>query len=234
MPLSSLPENPTKKDYETAFRVRNKIVELAQKKYLFTFKECHQPVEKIVDSERLSGIVFQKTKIEADTIVKIEGSTYAVKSPMILSAIGSIPEPIRGLPYKGDSFEIVDNNTGQLKGYENVFALGNAVTGRGNIKESQLHGRRVSIQVMEEFLFWQVEEYKKLFDQAVSDADQKADRIGMQLESQKTLTADQIQIIIERVRALQAKSGYNGNYDQWIRKHLPKRVENLMPDSNKS
>ena len=234
MPLSSLPENPTDKDYETAFRVRNKIMELAQKKYLFAFKECHQPVDKIVDSKRLSGIVFQKTKIEANTLVKIEGSAYEVKSPLILSAIGSLPEPIRGLPYTGDSFEVVNNDTGQLKGYENVFAMGNAVTGRGNIKESQLHGRRVSLQIIDEYLDWQVEEYKGLFDQAVSDADQKADRIGMQLESQKTVPADQIELILERVRELQAKTGYDGNYEKWIKTHLPKRVENLIPDSDKS
>ncbi len=231
MPLSSLPENPTGKDHEIAYRVRNKIMELAQNKYLFRFKESHQPVDKITDSNRLTGIVFQKTKVEKGRLVKIKGSEYEVKSPLILSAIGSLPEPIRGLPYTGDSFEVVDIDTGQLKGYKNVFALGNAVTGRGNIKESQLHGRRVSEQVMEEFLAWQVEDYEQLFNQAVTDADQKAERIGERLKSRKTLPADQIEIILERVRSLQHKTGYNGDYDQWIVKHLPKRVEDLIPSA---
>jgi hypothetical protein len=232
--LSSLPENPTDKDHETAYRVRNKIMELAQNKYLFRFKESHQPVDKITDSNRLTGIVFQKTKVEKGRLVKIKGSEYEVKSPLILSAIGSLPEPIRGLPYTGDSFEVVDIDTGQLKGYKNVFALGNAVTGRGNIKESQLHGRRVSEQVMEEFLAWQVEDYEQLFNQAVTDADQKAERIGERLKSRKTLPADQIEIILERVRSLQHKTGYNGDYDQWIVKHLPKRVEDLIPSALQS
>jgi len=231
MPLSSLPENPSEKDYETAIRVRYKIMDLARKKYMFNFKACHQPVDKVVISGQLKGIVFQKTKVEADRLVKIEGSDYEVNSPLILSAIGSLPESIPGLPYTGDSFEVIDTDTGQLRGFENVFALGNAVTGRGNIKESQLHGRRVSLQVMDEFLAWQMEDYEELFDQAVSDADQKADRIGIQLASQKTLPVDQIDDILDRVRALQVKAEYDGNYDQWIKKHLPKRVENLMRSS---
>jgi len=232
MPLSSLPENSTDKDYETAYRVRNKIMDLAQSKYLFRFKECHQPVDKITDSDRLTGIVFQKTKVEGNRLVKIDGSEYEVKSPLILSAIGSLPEPIRGLPYTGDSFEVKDIDTGQLSGYENVFALGNAVTGRGNIKESQLHGRRVSEQVMEEFLDWQMEDYEQLFDQAASDADIKVALIGEHLESQKTIPADQVERILHRARALQEKSGYDGNYDQWISKHLPKRVEDLISSTS--
>ena len=229
MPLSSLPDNPSKKDYEIAHRVRKKIMDLAQSKYMFNFIECHQPVDKISDSQCLTGIIFQKTRIDGDRWVTIEGSEYCVKSPLVLSAIGSLPEPIKGLPYTGDSFEIVDNDTGQLKGYENVFALGNAVTGRGNIKESQQHGRRVSLQVMDDFLAWQMEDYEELFNQAVSDAEQKADRIGGQLESKSILPGDQIESILGRVHALQRKSGYDGNYDRWIRKHLPKRIEDLFP-----
>ena len=42
MPLSSLPENPTEKEFETAIRVRHKIMDLARKKYMFNFNECIQ------------------------------------------------------------------------------------------------------------------------------------------------------------------------------------------------
>jgi NADPH-dependent glutamate synthase beta subunit-like oxidoreductase len=228
MPLSNLPENPTQRDYETAHRVRIKIIELAQNKYVLQFKECCQPVDKIVESDRLTGIVFQRTTFEGGKFVKIKGSKEAVKSPLILSAIGSLPQPIQGLPYTGDSYEVVDINTGQLKGYENVFALGNAVTGRGNIRESQLHGRRVSQQVMEDYLAWQSEDYKKLFDQAVSDADLKAEIIGEKLEKKETLKVTQIQTLRSRVKELQDKSGYSGNYELWIRQHLPLRVEDIV------
>ena len=229
MPLSSLPKNPTKRDYETAYRVRTKIMDLARKKYLFTLKECHQPVDMLTDSDRLTGIVFQKTKVEGDSVVKINGSEYAVKSPMVLSAIGSIPEPIKGLPYTGDSYEVIDTETGQLKGFQNVFAIGNAVTGRGNIKESQLHGRQVSLQVMEDFFALEMKDYKQLFKQATSDTDRKAVRISEHLKSHHPLPADLVNMILKRVRALQTKRGYDGNYGQWIKKHLPVRIEDLIP-----
>jgi NADPH-dependent glutamate synthase beta subunit-like oxidoreductase len=227
MPLSSLPENPEEKDRQVANRVRTKIVELAQNKYLFQFKECHQPVGITSESGILTGIVFQKTEVQEGKVAKIQGSDYVVKSPLVISAIGSLPEPIQGLPYTGDSFEVVDQRTGKLKGYENVFALGNAVTGRGNIKESQLHGRRVSEQVMEDYLTRQAEDYEPLFNQAVSDADQKAERIGEHLETKNVLSAEQIKAILDRIKTLQKKSGYDGNYDRWIKQHLPLRVEDL-------
>jgi hypothetical protein len=49
------------------------------------------------------------------------------------------------------------------------------------------------------------------------------------VESQNTVPGDQIESILKRVQTLQNKSGYDGNYDQWIKEHLPKRVENLKP-----
>jgi len=228
MPLSSIPENPSEKDYEIANRVRTKILNLAQNKYMFKFRESHQPVKKVVDADRLSGIIFQKTSMEDGKLKLVEGSEYEVESPLIISAIGSLPEPIRGLPYTGDSFEVIDTATGQLKGYDNVFALGNAVTGRGNIKESQQHGRHVSLKVMEDYLAWQSEDYEKLFDQAGSDAERKAERIGEQLQAKKALDPDQIRSITQRIMDLQKKSGYDGNYANWIKKHLPVRIENLV------
>ena len=131
----------------------------------------HQPVGKIIENGQLEGIIFQKTMVEDGSVTKIDKSDCVVKSPLVISAIGSLPEPIKGLPYTGDSYEVNDTNTGKLKGFENVFALGNAVTGRGNIKESQLHGRRVSEQVMYEYLTWNSGDYEPLFDRAVSDAE---------------------------------------------------------------
>jgi NADPH-dependent glutamate synthase beta subunit-like oxidoreductase len=228
MPLSSLPENPNEKDYEVAHRVRHKIVELARKKYLFRFEECHQPVGKIIEDGQLEGLVFQKTAVTGGKVSKIDNSEYAVRSPMIISAIGSLPEPIRGLPYTGNSYEVTDTDTGKLKGFENVFALGNAVTGRGNIKESQLHGRRVSEQVMDDYLTWNSGDYEPLFERAVSDADEKAERIGEHLKKESTLTHDQVQSIFTRVKEFQNKSGYDGNYEKWIQNHLPARIEDLL------
>lgn len=228
MPLSSLPENPTEKDIEIAHRVRTKIMDNVLKKFLFRFQECCQPVDKIVEGGRLNGLVFQKTEVTVDRLRIIPGSDYAVKSPLVISAIGSLPEPIQGLPYTGDAFKVVNMETGQLAGFDYVFALGNAITGRGNIKESQLHGRQVSEQVMDEFLVWRVEDYEQIFNRAVVNADMKVERITDTFQEEKILSVRQIQSLLERVKSLQKKAGYDGNFNRWIDKHLPQRIENLV------
>jgi NADPH-dependent glutamate synthase beta subunit-like oxidoreductase len=224
MPLSTLPENPTAHEVEVAHRVRHKIIENVRSKFPFRFQECRQPVDLVVKDDHLQGLVFQKNDIRNGRLVTIPGSEYTVHSPLVISAIGSVPEPIRDVPYLNQSFEIDDVQTGRLRGYENVFALGNAVTGRGNIKESQLHGRRVSEQVIDEFLAWQENDYEEIFERAVDNADRKVGMISVQLQKRARLAADKINAIIEKADYLQNKSGYNGDYQAWIKKHLPVRL----------
>ncbi len=228
MPLSSLPENPSERDFETAHRVRQKIMDNVQKKFLFRFAGCHQPVRIISEGDLLKGLVFQKTEIIDGNLHIKPDSEYPVSSPLIISAIGSRPESISGLAYSGQSFEIENQDSGQLKGFENVFALGNAVTGRGNIKESQLHGRRVSEQVIDEFLAWQPEDYEEIFNRAIENADRKVEMIGDQLQKCDVLSKEKVEEILTRVNILQEKVGYNQDYIAWIGKHLPLRLENMI------
>ncbi|TFG99796.1 MAG: hypothetical protein E4H13_08525, partial [Calditrichales bacterium] len=62
MPLSSLPDNPTDKDYEQAFYVRKKILDNVQSKFLFKLEECRQPFDIIIESNQIKGLLFQKTE----------------------------------------------------------------------------------------------------------------------------------------------------------------------------
>ncbi len=227
MPLNSFPGNPTEEDLEKTYNLRKRIMENVQRKFLFRFEDCHQPVDKIVENNHLVGLVFKKTKVEQGKLVTLEGSEYNVRGPLVISAIGSLPEKIPGIPYTGSTYDIEDANTGQLVGFDNVFALGNAVTGRGNIRESQLHGRRVSEQVMDEYLVWQAEDYEEIFKKAVANADKKGEAIGEHLYQRQVLAPEKIISILDRVRELQNEVGYRGDYDAWIEKFLPKRLEIL-------
>ncbi len=231
MPLTSLPDYPVAKDFDTAQRVRQKIFDNLQKKFLFNMMECHSPVDSIIENGRLAGLVFQKTEIINGSVKILAGSQVRVKSPLVISAIGSLPEPIPGMQMDRDVFKVEDQNTGKLAGYKNVFALGNAVTGRGNIKESQAHGRQVSEKVMDEYLEWQPENYQELFDQEVVNADEKVDRIVDHLSGEKLLSTEKIAAIYQQIRKLQKKTGYNGDYDDWIKNNLPVRLENLISDN---
>jgi len=228
MPLTSLAENPTQHDIETAHRVRLRIFENMRSKYLFSFEQCHTPLDFIVKNDQLNGILFQKTKIENGRVVPIKGSEYKVYTPAVISAIGSLPEPIGSIPMKGDVYDVIDTETGQLHGYPNVFALGNAVTGRGNIKESQVHGRQVSERVMDEYLAWREEDYEEIFKRAEENADRKIEVIGDYLNNRKLLDTTQMDTIRKRIKNLQKKLGYKGNYTNWIKDHLPQRLERII------
>jgi NADPH-dependent glutamate synthase beta subunit-like oxidoreductase len=227
MPLNSIPDKPTEREVQVAHRVRRKIMENMQSKYLFRFRECLQPGQAIIGQNRLKGIIFTPTEVHDGRLVSKEQFTVPVKTDLVISAIGSLPQEIPGIPYRNGSFELSDEESGQISGYDNVFALGNAVTGRGNIKESQMHGRLVSERVMDEYLVWNRKDYQQIFDRAIENADRKVDRIRSRLQSTPGLSADDIHKIKEKVKNLQQNIGYDGNYRSWITRHLPVRIESV-------
>jgi hypothetical protein len=191
-------------------------------KYLFKFQECSKPVDKIVENDRLVGIVFRKTKIVDGKVIDIPGSEFEVRSPLVISSIGSIPEPIPGIPSKGELFVVKDENTGQLEGYEHVFALGNAVTGRGNIRESSLHAQMVAKYVMDEYLGWTEERYQQVL--------QNGWETIFESGAKRVLTVEQIEQILKRIRERQKAVGYNNNFEEWVASHRPTRLEELLAD----
>jgi NADPH-dependent glutamate synthase beta subunit-like oxidoreductase len=228
MPLTSLPDNPTQHDIETAHRVRQRIFDNMQSKYLFKFKECHMPVDTVTRKGKLDGLVFRKTKIADGKVTEIAGSEYEVPAPLVISAIGSLPESIDGVPMNGNVYDVTDQDSGKINGYKTVFALGNAVTGRGNIKESQVHGRKVSERVMDEFLAWREEDYEQIFKRAEENADLKIETISQLLKEKDVLDINQMKQLHTKISQLQKQVGYKGDYDNWINEHIPVRLEHLI------
>lgn len=233
MPISpAAPPGATPERIEKVFQVRQKIMNNFQTKYLFDFKDQQVPKELVVENDRLVGLIFQKTEIVDGRARPIPGSEFEVRTPLVISSIGSIPDRIPSIPVEDEVFKIRDEETGILEGFSNVFALGNAVTGRGNIKESSNHGKMVAQWVLDNHLKWSEENYQKLTELIGSD--------GEELESfardKNLLSVDQIETLLEKIRDVQRKVGYNGNYKKWREKHLCTRLENLLsltdvPDS---
>jgi hypothetical protein len=62
------------------------------------------------------------------------------KTSLVISSIGSIPQPIEEIPMRG---ELLD-----LSAFPGVFAVGNVVTGKGNIIASRRHSLEVAPQVI--------------------------------------------------------------------------------------
>lgn len=226
MPLSTV-EKDSPENIEKAERVTKKILENAQNKFLFKFVGNHAPADKIVEDGKLTGIKFQKTKIENGKVVPID--EYAeCKGKMVIASIGSIPEKVEGMPSEGSTFKITNYNTCQLDGFENVFMLGNAVTGRGNIKESLDHGREVSIEVMDNELNWQEEDFEDWLRGTEDNIAEQVGHIADHIIRQKFMPDDVIQSILDKTVELQKKAGYDGDYPKWVEQKLPPRLEDLL------
>ena len=200
MPISPMNDNPAPEDLEKAALVRNKLMNIAMDKFGFHFKELLSAYSVVENGEgNFEGIRFHKNKMENGKLTTDEGSDVALKHPMVISSIGSIPEKIQGLSYNGEKLEFENEDLGKIKGFENVYALGNAVTGKGNIKESKHHGEDVTLKLIES------------------------------LRSRKGMaTPELISAIDEKVKPFQKECGYLGNYAKWIGKTLPVRLENQI------
>lgn len=225
MPLTPL-DADTPEEIAKAEKTRAKIFNNYQSKYLFNFEPLHTPIDKVVENDRLTGLVFQRTKIVNRRVEKIEGSEYVVKAPAFFSSIGSLPAPIPGIPMNGNVFKINQQDCCQLEGYANVFALGNAVTGRGNIFESLRHGRRVSQEIIDKYGFDRDELVLDNLDGHYKMIEQQVDKIFQSLKS--PLTPLQMEEIEKKIKSHHIRTNYTGNIMSWVHQHLPPRLEELI------
>ena len=186
MPLAEPPDNPTPEQFAKIGMVRRKLLQNFLDKYLFTFHDRHVPVGLIAEGDRLVGLKFAETEVKDGRAAIKPGTEKEVRAPLVISSIGSVPEPIQGIEMAGELYRIKDEDSGEVEGLPGVFALGNAVTGKGNILVSLKHGRLVAKHVLKH------------------------------LKGQPALPRDKIAAIEAKVKALQEKVGYSGNYREWI------------------
>lgn len=230
MPLSPMPVE-TPEHLEKAQHVRKKIMDNFLSKYLFKFEPCWAPVDKVIEDGSLKGIIFQKTRIENGKVIPVEGAFQEFRSPLTISSIGSLPEKIAGIPDRGSTFAVDEDNCCRLEGFENVFALGNAVTGRGNIKESMMHGKEIALDVMDQYLDWQEEDYENWLRTSENQVESQVANIAATIERQRYLSPEVLQSILNRIESLQQAAGYPGNFDQWVKANLPQRLEDQLEQS---
>jgi hypothetical protein len=131
---------------------------------------------------------------------------------------------IPGIPACGNMYEIDNEIFCRLSGYPNIFALGNTVTGRGNIKESMDHGREIAQNVIEGYLTEAEGEPNKGAMERIALALQS---IESEIREHKIDEATYRQILV-KVKAFQDRTGYDDNYRKWVSKHLPMRLENIL------
>ncbi len=228
MPLKT-PKDDTKESIEIAENVSEKLLNKYQEKYLFEFIPLSIPVNFVEKENKLTEVVFQKVQIENGKIKPIENSFFNIKTEMVISSIGSVPEKIDGLQYEYSSLKMREEADYHVFGFENVFAIGNAVTGRGNIQESKKHGQQMTEKIIDKHL---TEEAFELWltnhnNNIRSKVAEQLNSIVKEISDTKIQPESIIQKIINKTDAIHTKIGYT-NYSSWTHKNLPVRLEELL------
>jgi hypothetical protein len=130
MPLTDIPEDSDPAKVQKLEGVRRRILEKAMQKYCFTVCPLRMPVGLLVDRGRLAGLRFQRTRVDEGKVVPLDGKFEDVHAPLVVSSIGSVPEPTPGIPMRGQLYQWTDDRLGRLASYPAVFSVGNVVTGR--------------------------------------------------------------------------------------------------------
>ena len=97
MPLAQPPENATLDQIAKTEAIRQKMLHLAQEKYLFRVQDRTVSTGLLVEHGRLVGLKVAETKVEGRKVEPVAGSEYQLRAPMVISSIGSVPEKIPGV-----------------------------------------------------------------------------------------------------------------------------------------
>ncbi len=196
MPLVDLPPDANDRIREKIEKSRARLLGKAMEKYLFKLVPQRAPVGLVVEDDSLVGLEFAKTRVE-DGRVKLTDERVEVRAPQIISSIGSIPEPIEGIPMNGELYDYQDWDVGKLAPFPTLFSAGNVVTGKGNIVDSRRHAKKVASHVTDEYL-----------------------RLAEDVKQLEPLGEGEREALLKRVKARQEEFQYS-DYFSWIEASKP-------------
>jgi NADPH-dependent glutamate synthase beta subunit-like oxidoreductase len=219
MPVVEAPDDATPERLEKVRVARTRVLDKAMEKYRFHFEPLCMPDGLIVEDGRLVGLRLRRTRIEGRRVVPTD-ETFERRGSCVISSIGSIPEPLPGIPTKGELFDFSDWDYGRLDGYPTVFSVGNVVTGKGNIVASRKHAARVSEQA--------VERYRGVSDDGgpaetplAGAAAETAEAVLRELGHATAPDAATRERLHRLVRERQRAVGYGGDFATWLEKVTP-------------
>lgn len=211
MPLAQPPDGATAEQVEKTRGVRRKILDRAMAKYCFRFQDTTAPVALDRDaSGRVRGLVATRTAVVDGRVRTAEGSEHTLPAGLVVSSIGSLPEPIPGVEMDGDTYAIADEVLGVYAPLPGVFAVGNVVTGQGNIRLSLQHATTVTEHLLDEVLCG----VRAATGEAAGVA--AAEAVRGHLDGRMPPPPATVAEILDRVRAHQARSGCTAGYAAWM------------------
>ncbi len=224
MPLAEMPDGADESRRQKVETTRRRILEKAMQKYLFTVMPLRLPVAVLAEGERLAGLRLQRTRLEGGQAVPVEGAFEDVPAPLVVSSIGSVPEPMEGVEQDGHLYRWADPDLGRLGGYESVFSTGNVVTGKGNIVASRKHSLRVTSHVIESYLGLgngRHEGEEALLGSENREADATGERLLAALRRKPPLGPAAVDAVLARVHARREAVGFTASYREWLERVTP-------------
>ena len=234
MPLAQPPENATPDQVAKTEMVRQKMLRLARDKYLFRCQDRRVTTGIVVENGRMVGLKLAETKVEGRKAEAVPGSEYELRTPLVVSSIGSVPEKLPGLNMSGDYITFSGKDVPRYTAMDRVFGVGNVVTGQGNIRVSLVHSQKVTKRVVD---CMSSGDGNSAAAAAAGGGDRKVANekeqqvagamktIGEQIAAIPPLSTDQIAAVERQVHSLQQKAGFTSDYDSWIAKVTPPDLE---------
>jgi len=175
----------------------------------------------IAENGAMVGLNFSRTEVTGSQVRTVEEGVEDARAELTISSIGSIPQPIPGIPQKGETYIYVDQKIGlMMDGPTAVFAAGNVLTGKGNIKDSLESGTEIGLRVAEAYLGLS-DEKLDLAEGARKEAAASAEKIAGAMSVRPKLGPESVAGLLRRVRERQCAVGYEGNFRAWLAKMTP-------------
>jgi ferredoxin/flavodoxin---NADP+ reductase len=225
MPIAQFKPDADEASRQKTMDVREKLMTLTQQKYLVKFRPNTLPKELVFDERgELAGVRVVEARTEGRQVVELPGTEEVLATGQVFSSIGSIPEPIPGLPLRGEFYDYEDWDLGVLKDMPALFGVGNVVTGQGNIAVSRRHAKKVADAVVARYLGVgerELAEPEGVFAAAETAGEQAAESVRRFLKGEPKLDPERLRGVVERTGALQRQVGYTGDFDAWIAANTP-------------
>ena len=223
MPVAQPPDNATPDQIAKTELIRQKMLRLAQAKYLFRVQDRRVSTGLLIEDGRLGGLKVAENKVEGRKAEPVTGSEYQLRAPMVISSIGSVPKEIPGIAMKGEYYDFNHEPLPRYGGTEHVFGVGNVVTGQGNIRSSLLHSQEATTKLIETYIG--VADGDTASARFYADAEARGTAQGLAVRDRvqviRGLSYHEVAAIEERIRAFQERVGYTGDYDSWIANATP-------------
>ena len=220
MPLSDIPAGTPDKRADALRQARVKIVDKAQRKFLFEFHELRAPGKVIVENGAMAGLNFNRTEVTGSQVKTVEEGVEDARAQLTISSIGSIPQPIPGIPQKGVLYlRRSEDRPADGRLDRRVRGRKRALTGKGNIKGCQ-SGTEIGMRVAEAYLGLSNEKLD-LAEGTRKQAAASAEKIACAMSVRPKIAPEGVASLLRRVRERQRAVGYEGSFRAWLAKVTP-------------